>query len=149
MSLPYHIHTHGKIAELVIEHPPVNALDSAGWQALVDEREPEYFPAAADASDEDVLAQLQLLANSLNFQNQQDAALFGTTYVNTSNGKVLTVTGTASHADSNTIHYEISGGDIQNYAAGVTDTAEVIAEALQAIVDAASDGLIGTVIQAQ
>ena len=36
MSLPYHIHTHGKIAELVIEHPPVNALDSAGWNALAE-----------------------------------------------------------------------------------------------------------------
>jgi enoyl-CoA hydratase len=34
MSLPYHTHIHGKIAELVIEHPPVNALDSAGWMAL-------------------------------------------------------------------------------------------------------------------
>ena len=34
MSLPYHTHLHGKIAELVIEHPPVNALDSAGWAAL-------------------------------------------------------------------------------------------------------------------
>jgi enoyl-CoA hydratase len=34
MSLPFHTHLHGKIAELVIEHPPVNALDSAGWIAL-------------------------------------------------------------------------------------------------------------------
>jgi enoyl-CoA hydratase len=34
MSLPFHTHLHGKIAELVIEHPPVNALDSAGWMAL-------------------------------------------------------------------------------------------------------------------
>lgn len=34
MSLPFHTHLHGKIAELVIEHPPVNALDSAGWTAL-------------------------------------------------------------------------------------------------------------------
>jgi enoyl-CoA hydratase len=34
MSLPFHTHIHGKIAELVIEHPPVNALDSAGWLAL-------------------------------------------------------------------------------------------------------------------
>ena len=34
MSLPFHTHLHGKIAELVIEHPPVNALDSAGWLAL-------------------------------------------------------------------------------------------------------------------
>src|SRR3569833_1174502 len=36
MSHPYHVHTHGNIAELVIEHPPVNALDCAGWQALAD-----------------------------------------------------------------------------------------------------------------
>jgi enoyl-CoA hydratase len=34
MTLPFHTHLHGKIAELVIEHPPVNALDSAGWIAL-------------------------------------------------------------------------------------------------------------------
>ena len=34
MTLPFHTHLHGKIAELVIEHPPVNALDSAGWMAL-------------------------------------------------------------------------------------------------------------------
>jgi enoyl-CoA hydratase len=34
MGLPFHTHLHGKIAELVIEHPPVNALDSAGWLAL-------------------------------------------------------------------------------------------------------------------
>jgi enoyl-CoA hydratase len=34
MTLPFHTHLHGKIAELVIEHPPVNALDSAGWLAL-------------------------------------------------------------------------------------------------------------------
>ena len=34
MGLPFHTHLHGKIAELVIEHPPVNALDSAGWIAL-------------------------------------------------------------------------------------------------------------------
>jgi enoyl-CoA hydratase len=34
MTLPYHTHLRGKIAELVIEHPPVNALDSAGWMAL-------------------------------------------------------------------------------------------------------------------
>ena len=34
MGLPFHTHLHGKIAELVIDHPPVNALDSAGWLAL-------------------------------------------------------------------------------------------------------------------
>jgi enoyl-CoA hydratase len=34
MGLPFHTHLNGKIAELVIEHPPVNALDSAGWLAL-------------------------------------------------------------------------------------------------------------------
>ena len=34
MTKPFHTHLHGKIAELVIEHPPVNALDSAGWIAL-------------------------------------------------------------------------------------------------------------------
>jgi enoyl-CoA hydratase len=34
MTLPFHTHLHGKIAELVIEHPPVNALDSVGWLAL-------------------------------------------------------------------------------------------------------------------
>ncbi len=46
MGKPFHTHLHGKIAELVIEHPPVNALDSAGWMALAEGieelgREPE------------------------------------------------------------------------------------------------------------
>jgi enoyl-CoA hydratase len=36
MTKPFHTHLHGKIAELVIEHPPVNALDSAGWMALAE-----------------------------------------------------------------------------------------------------------------
>ena len=31
---PFRIDTADGIAELVIDHPPVNALDNAGWQAL-------------------------------------------------------------------------------------------------------------------
>ncbi len=34
MSLPFKIHVEEGIAELVIDQPPVNALDSAGWHAL-------------------------------------------------------------------------------------------------------------------
>jgi enoyl-CoA hydratase len=36
MTKPFHTHLHGKIAELVIEHPPVNALDSVGWMQLAE-----------------------------------------------------------------------------------------------------------------
>jgi enoyl-CoA hydratase len=46
MSLPFRTHIDGKIAELVIDQPPVNALDSKGWYALAEGiealgREPE------------------------------------------------------------------------------------------------------------
>jgi enoyl-CoA hydratase len=46
MSTPYTAEVDGGVAELVINHPPVNALDSAGWHALaarIDElgRDPE------------------------------------------------------------------------------------------------------------
>ena len=34
MSTPYTVEIDGGVAELVINHPPVNALDSAGWHAL-------------------------------------------------------------------------------------------------------------------
>jgi enoyl-CoA hydratase len=34
MALPFRTQIDGKIAELVIDHPPVNALDSAGWYSL-------------------------------------------------------------------------------------------------------------------
>jgi len=34
MSSPYSVTIEGGVAELVINHPPVNALDSAGWHAL-------------------------------------------------------------------------------------------------------------------
>ena len=30
------VQEHGGIAEVVIDHPPVNALDVAGWFALAD-----------------------------------------------------------------------------------------------------------------
>ncbi len=40
MSLPFKTHLHHDgIAEVVIERPPVNALDDAGWHALADEIE--------------------------------------------------------------------------------------------------------------
>jgi len=43
---PYKVNIEGRIAELVIDHPPVNALDSAGWRTLAEGieelgREPE------------------------------------------------------------------------------------------------------------
>jgi enoyl-CoA hydratase len=46
MALPFQTRIEGKIAELVINHPPVNALDSTGWMALAEGiealgREPE------------------------------------------------------------------------------------------------------------
>ncbi len=34
MASPFRTQIDGKIAELVIDHPPVNALDSAGWYSL-------------------------------------------------------------------------------------------------------------------
>jgi enoyl-CoA hydratase len=34
MSTPYSLTIEGGVAELVINHPPVNALDSAGWHGL-------------------------------------------------------------------------------------------------------------------
>lgn len=37
MSLPFQTQLAGGIAELVINRPPVNALDDAGWHALADE----------------------------------------------------------------------------------------------------------------
>lgn len=39
MSAPFRCSIEQHIAELVIDHPPVNALDSAGWHALADEIE--------------------------------------------------------------------------------------------------------------
>src|SRR5579859_1187430 len=36
MAKPFTTNIHDKIAELVINHPPVNALDSAGWMALAE-----------------------------------------------------------------------------------------------------------------
>lgn len=36
MGKPFRTSIEGKIAELVIDHPPVNALDSAGWMALAE-----------------------------------------------------------------------------------------------------------------
>lgn len=36
MSKPFTTSLQGKIAELVINHPPVNALDSTGWMALAE-----------------------------------------------------------------------------------------------------------------
>lgn len=39
MSTPFKTHFNDGIAELVIERPPVNALDDAGWHALADELE--------------------------------------------------------------------------------------------------------------
>ena len=35
-SLPFKIEREGGIGELVIDQPPVNALDARGWQALAD-----------------------------------------------------------------------------------------------------------------
>ena len=37
MSAPFKTHITDGVAELVIDKPPVNALDSAGWHALADE----------------------------------------------------------------------------------------------------------------
>ncbi|MFC7516771.1 enoyl-CoA hydratase family protein [Herbaspirillum sp. GCM10030257] len=37
MNKPFHTDIGDGIAELVIDHPPVNALDCAGWHALADE----------------------------------------------------------------------------------------------------------------
>ncbi|HYD62901.1 MAG TPA: enoyl-CoA hydratase family protein [Noviherbaspirillum sp.] len=37
MKKPFYTEINNGIAELVIHHPPVNALDCAGWQALADE----------------------------------------------------------------------------------------------------------------
>jgi enoyl-CoA hydratase len=34
--MPIHTEIHGAVAEIIIDHPPVNALDSAGWNALPD-----------------------------------------------------------------------------------------------------------------
>jgi enoyl-CoA hydratase len=34
--MPIHTEIHGTVAEIVIDYPPVNALDSAGWNALPD-----------------------------------------------------------------------------------------------------------------
>jgi enoyl-CoA hydratase len=36
MTKPFTVNIQDKIAELVINHPPVNALDSAGWMALAE-----------------------------------------------------------------------------------------------------------------
>ena len=35
-SLPFRIEREGGIGELVIDQPPVNALDARGWQLLAD-----------------------------------------------------------------------------------------------------------------
>jgi enoyl-CoA hydratase len=37
MQLPFHTHLEGGIAELVFDHAPVNAFDSAGWAAIAAE----------------------------------------------------------------------------------------------------------------
>ncbi len=39
MSAPFKTNTHEGIAEVVIDHPPVNALADSGWHALADEIE--------------------------------------------------------------------------------------------------------------
>jgi enoyl-CoA hydratase len=37
MSQPFHTSLNEGIAELVFDHPPVNAFDSAGWAAIASE----------------------------------------------------------------------------------------------------------------
>jgi len=116
----------------------------------------EYFAADPNATDEEVVAQLQAVADSLFFQNTQDAALFSTTYTATSgtHSVTLTVVGSASHADSNTIKYKRSDTEaVEDMAtANVADDAVSIGTQLQdraqAIADAI-DSLVGTVVSAQ
>lgn len=37
MSVPFHVHIDNGIAELVFDHPPVNAFDSRGWASIAAE----------------------------------------------------------------------------------------------------------------
>ena len=39
MSTPFTTNISDGIAEMILDHPPVNAFDSAGWFAIADEIE--------------------------------------------------------------------------------------------------------------